>query len=196
MLVRVVSSILLLVLLLCLMTGNLWAAEHPSESWGWAETLGRWFNLVLLFGVIIYFTREPIGRFLRDRREGIQRDISEARKAREQAQQQLADAEERVRNLNEELEEIRRKAQLEAEAERERLLAQAEQEAQRIINSAKREIEGLSRSARQDLRTYVAELSVELAEAQIKESLDQRGRKQIVDRFIQNLGRQEEGRPS
>ncbi len=193
---RVASSILLLFLLVCLLTGNAWAAEHPTENWGVAETLGRWFNLAVLFGVIVYFTREPIGRFLRDRREGIQREIREARKAREQAQSQLAEAEERVRRLDEELEEIRKKAQLEADAERERLLAQAEQEAQRIITSAKREIEGLSRSARQDLRVFVARLSVELAEGQIKESLDERGHKRIVDRFIQSLGRREEGRPS
>lgn len=196
MLVRVASSFLLLVLLVYLLTGNAWAAEHPTENWGLAETLGRWFNLVVLFGVIIYFTREPIGRFLRDRREGIQREIREARNARDEAQSQLAEAEERVRRLDEELEEIRRKAQMEADAERARLVAQAEQEAQRIVTSAKREIEGLSRSARQDLRAYVAQLSVELAEGRIKESLDQRGHKRIIDRFIQNLGRREEGRPS
>ncbi len=196
MLLRVASSILLRVLLVCLVTGTAWAAESSAENWGWAEDAGRWFNLVFLFGVIAYFTREPIRRFLRDRREGIQKEISEARKAREDAGRQLAEVEARVQRLDAELEEIRRKAQLEAEAERERLLAQAEEEAQRIIASATREMQGLSRAARQELRTYVAQLSIELAEEQIKAGLDQQGRKHIIDRFIRNLGAEQEGRPS
>ena len=193
---RVASSILLLLLLVCLLPAGVWAAESGAEGWGWAETLGRWFNIFVLFGIIAYFTREPIGRFLRDRREGIQREIETARQAREEAERQLAEAQERVRHLDEELEGIRRKAQAEAESERERLLAQAEQEATRILTSATREIEGLSRAARQDLRKYVADLALELAEEQIKQHLDAQGRRRIIDRFIENLGRQQEGRPS
>lgn len=196
MLVRVASRILLFILFLCLLPVSAWAAEGTAESWGWAENLGRWFNLLVLLGVIAYFTREPIGRFLQDRREGIRREITEAREARAEAEQQLAEAQERIRHLEDELAEIRHNAQAEAEAERERLLAQAEQEAKRILASATREIDGLSRAARQDLRNFVAKLSVELAEEQIKGRLDPKGQKRIVDRFIRSLGRREEERPS
>lgn len=194
---RVASSILLLILLLCLFPVDVWAAEGTAEGWGWLAPLGRWFNLLVLFAIIAYFTREPIGRFLHDRREGIQREIAEARKAREDAERQLAEARKHIEHLEEELEDIRQKAQKEAEAERERLLGQAEQEAKRIIASATREIEGLSRAAQQDLRKYVADLSIELAEEQIRSQLDSQGRQRIIDRFIQNLGRREqEERPS
>lgn len=174
-------------LLWCLVPASAWAAGGES-SWGWIETIGRWTNLLVLFGAIYIFTRAPIRHFLTSRREDIAREISAARVAREAAERQLAEMDRRMAQLDSELEALRREAEEEARLERERILSQAESEAEKILASATREIDGLSRAARQELKAYAAQLSVQLAREQVAAALDAGARDRIVDRFIVSLG--------
>ncbi len=170
------------------------AAEGESR-WGWIETAGRWFNLIVLFGVIYIFTREPIRNFLRGRREDIARDIAAARQAREEAERKLAEIEARQARLEEELAEIRREAEAEAARERERILAQAEAEAGKILAAAGREIDGLMliKAAKMGVplvasRSVPTSLAVEMARERITAGLDTDARHRLVDRFIISLG--------
>lgn len=164
-----------------------WAAEAEQSSWGWWETLGRWFNLLVLVGFLIYISWEPLARFFSGRRTTIARELEEARCRREEALRKLAEAEERVARLEEELAEIRRRAEEEAEKERERILARAEEEAKRLLEMAEREASGLVRSARQELCRYAADLAVELAEAEIRRRLDPSLHRRILTSTLQRL---------
>lgn len=175
--------------LLCVVPASVWAAEAGAEGgWGWYETLGRWLNLALLFGVIAYFVRKPLAEFFASRRAEIQQEIAKAREAKETAEQRLAEIEQRLANLDDEIAALRRQAQEDAEKERERILNQAEAEARKVLSAASREIDGLSRAAHQELKAYAAELSVQLAEDKIRKGLDAGARKRIVDRFFITLG--------
>jgi F-type H+-transporting ATPase subunit b len=180
----------------CAIPSSALAAESGGEGWGWIETLGRWFNLLVLFGAIAYFTREPITRFFRSRRDEIRREIEEAQQAKADAQRKLAEAEERLKRLGQEIESIRKQAQLEVEAEKNRILSMAEQEAEKILAAAGREIEGLGKVARQELRSYAADLAVQLAEQQVSRQLDTAGHDRIIERFFEKLRSDSEGRPS
>jgi F-type H+-transporting ATPase subunit b len=163
------------------------AAGGEHEGWGWIETMGRWFNLLVLFGLIYYFVREPISRFFKGRREQIQNEIREAREAREQAEQKLAAVEQRMRNLDQELEELRLKAEAEAEKEKERIAVQAEEDAAKIVAASEREIEGLTRAAMQELQEYAAQLSVNLATKRIASEMDEARQERVIDRFFVKL---------
>lgn len=170
----------------CVLPVSAFAAEGAG-SWGWIETAGRWFNLIVLFGLIYVFARDPVRNFLRGRREDIGREIAAARQAREEAERKLAEIEARFSRLEEELAEIRRESEAEAQRERERILAQAEAEAEKILAAASREIDGLSRAARQELKAYAAQLAVEMARERVAAGLDAETQGRIVDRFIVSL---------
>lgn len=176
------------ILLICCLAPVSAAAAGGESGWGWIETIGRWTNLLILFGAIYLFTRVPIRNFLSGRREGIGREISAARAAREAAERQLAEVNARLARLDDELSELRREAEIEAQQERDRMLAQAGEEAEKILSAAGREIEGLTRAARQELKAYAAQLSVQLARVRLEEKLDPRAHDRIVDRFIVSLG--------
>jgi len=163
------------------------AAGAEESGWGWIETIGRWFNLLILFGVIYYFSREPISRFLDSRREGIRKEIDEANLAREEAEQKLASMEAKMRDLEGELEAMRRQAQEEAAREEKRILDQAAAESRKIVATAEREIEGLTRAARESLRDYAVELSMEMAIRKIRAELDSKAQRRVIDRFLVQL---------
>jgi F-type H+-transporting ATPase subunit b len=171
------------------------ASGGEEEGWGWLMTIGRWFNLLIVFGVIFYFARVPVSQFFASRREGISKEIKEANEARQEAEEKLALMEERMRDLESELEDMRRQAEEEAELERRRIVDQAGEESRKIVASAEREIEGLTRAARQSLRDYAVELSMEMAGSKIASEMDSETQNRVIDRFLVRLtGAEQEGK--
>jgi len=159
-----------------------------EEGWGFWDPVGRWFNLLLLAGVLFFLLRGRLKKFFVDRGATIREDIQKANEDYQKALAELHQAEERIRNLDDDLTKMRRQAQEEAEAERRRVLEQAERDAERVIESARREIEGLTRNARKELREYAAELAVGMAETEIRTQITRDDQKRAAERFVIELG--------
>ena len=68
-----------------------------------------------------------------------------------------------------------------------RLVRDAEADAERIVAAAERDIGNLKRSAEKALRDYAAQLSIELAEKQIRDTLAPGDEQRVVDRFFESL---------
>jgi len=82
---------------------------------------------------------------------------------------------------------MRREAEENAKAEEQRILAAGEEERRRIVASAEQEIEMAANAARRELKSYVAELAVELAEKKIRVSKD--ADEALVRAFTAELGK-------
>ncbi len=176
-----------LIVLFCLFTpGNLLAAEGEG-GWGWIETVGRWFNLLILLGGIAYLAKAPLQRYFQERASGIRLQMEEAAKARAEAAAKLEQIESRLENLDRELEAIRNESRKEAELERRRIIGRAEAEAEKIVALAGREIDGLSKAARKDLKAYAAALAVELAEQRISRQMGRSDEDRLFNSFLSDL---------
>ncbi len=169
------------------------AAESTKEGWGWIETIGRWVNLFILFGLIFYFVRIPARKFFAGRATSIKDDIRSSVEAYEKACSERAALEERVANIDRELASIREEAEKQAELERERVLELARKDAQRLLENARREIENVTRAAQKELKEYAAELAVDLAENRIGREIRPQDERKVVDRFFVALGENKQG---
>jgi F-type H+-transporting ATPase subunit b len=78
----------------------------------------------------------------------------------------------RLSRLDADIAAMQREADENAKAEEQRLLAAGEEERRRIVTSAEQEIETAANTARRELKAYVAELAVQLAEKKIRVSKD------------------------
>jgi len=185
--VKKIVLILLFLLLACVIPAAVFAAEGGESGWGWWETIGRWVNLLVLFGVIFYFTRGFITKFFADRRGTIRTEIEEAEAARKNAEAELEEMKQRMAGLDQELADMQRQAEEKAAKERERIEAEAKAEAEKIISSVKGEVDGLMRSARDDLKSYAGELAVDLAAKKIRGEMDEEKRRQVVNSFLDDL---------
>lgn len=159
-------------------------AGSAEPGWGWMEGLGRFFNLLVLFGLIYYFAREPVKQFFRDRRLGIQAEIQEARRISQEAESKLAEIEQKMSTLDRELASLREEAEGEAALERRRILEEAERDAEKILAAGRREVDGLTRLARKQLKEYAAQLAVELAAGQIRKEMSEQDETRVVERFF------------
>lgn len=178
---------LLLLGVAVLIPGVALAAEE-GDKWGIWIPLGRFFNLALVIGILVWVARKPLQSFYASRTQMIRDQLAEAQAARKEAEAKLAEIESRMSRLDNELREIKEQAEKDAQEEYLRLLSAAERDAEKIIERTRQEIEGMTRSAQLELKAHVAELSVQLAEEKIRQKITDEDRSQLLSGFVTKLG--------
>lgn len=152
------------------------AVKYIARHTGLTNDQAYWLCIALNFAVIFItiavFLRKKLPGYFSGRSATIQKGIAEARKAGEDARRRLADVEGRLSRLDTEIASMRREAEENAKAEEQRILAAGEEERRRIVASAEQEIEMAASAAKRELKAYVAELAVQLAEKKIRVSKD------------------------
>jgi F-type H+-transporting ATPase subunit b len=149
-----------------------WIARHTGLTKNQAYWLCIGLNFAIIFLAIAGLMRKMLPGYFKGRTSTIQKGIEEARKMSEDARRRLAEVEGRLSRLDTEIAGMRREADENAKAEEQRLLAAGEEERRRIVASAEQEIEMAANTARRELKAYVAELAVQLAEKKIRVSND------------------------
>ena len=164
-----------------------WIARHT----GLTDNQAYWLCFVLNFAVIFFaiaaLMRKKLPGYFSGRTAAIQKGIEEARKMSEDARRRLADVEGRLSRLDAEIAAMRSEAEENAKAEEQRILAAGEEERKRIVASAEQEIEMAANTARRELKSYVAELAIELAEKKIRVNKDTD--EALVRAFTAQLGK-------
>jgi F-type H+-transporting ATPase subunit b len=164
-----------------------WIARHT----GLTTDQAYWLCFVLNFAVIFFFMarllRKILPGYFSGRTATIQKGIEEARKMSEDARRRLADVEGRLSRLDADIAAMRSEADENAKAEEQRILAAGEEERRRIVASAEQEIEMAANTARRELKSYVAELAIELAEKRIRVHKDTD--EALVRAFTAQLGK-------
>jgi F-type H+-transporting ATPase subunit b len=148
------------------------------------ELIYKFINLALLVGTLGFLLRKPLVGFFAERSASIRKGLEEGRKALEASQAQLKAVEEKLQHLEEEIAAFRASAGREMEAERQRLKLAAAEEAEKILQSARAQTEVAVRAAKLELKSYLAEQAVELAEEIIRRRLDEAGRRKLVGEFL------------
>ncbi|MGZ7100228.1 MAG: ATP synthase F0 subunit B [Candidatus Angelobacter sp.] len=147
-------------------------ARHTGLTNDQAYWLCIGLNFAVIFFAIAGLMRKMLPGYFSGRTATIQKGIEEARKMSEDARRRLAEVEGRLSRLDTEIAGMRKEADENAKAEEQRLLAAGEEERRRIVASAEQEIEMAANAARRELKSYVAELAVQLAEKKIRVSKD------------------------
>jgi F-type H+-transporting ATPase subunit b len=147
-------------------------ARHTGLTNDQAYWLCFGLNFAVIFFAIAGLMRKMLPGYFNGRTATIQKGIEEARKMSEDARRRLAEVEGRLSRLDTEIAGMRKEADENAKAEEQRLLAAGEEERRRIVASAEQEIEMAANAARRELKAYVAELAVQLAEKKIRVSKD------------------------
>jgi F-type H+-transporting ATPase subunit b len=167
------------------------AIKFIARHTGLTNNQAYWVCIVLNFAVIFFaiagLLRKKLPGYFGGRTAMIQKGIEEARKTSEDARRRLADVEGRLSRLDTEIASMRREADENAKAEEQRILAAGEEERRRIVASAEQEIEMTANAARRELKSYAAELAVELAEKKIRVS--QATDEALVRAFTTQLGK-------
>ena len=166
------------------LSAMLQSEQLPAES---RESIYRTINFVIMAAALVYFLRQPLKNFFADRTDEVRRGLEEGRKARAAAESRMGEVEARLNNLGNEIAAFKAESERAMEAERERLKQSAETEARRLMEFAQTQIEAAARAAQGELKRYAAGQAVEMAEAMIRQRLDDPARRGLVARFVREL---------
>ena len=161
------------------------SSQNPEEEGKHKhDALFKLINFVILAGALAFLLRRPLAEFFNQRSNSIRDGLEEGRKALEASEAQLRAVEEKLRSLEEQISDFKAAAAQEIEAERERLRQAVTREAEKILELARAEIDAATRAAKLELKIYAARQAVDLAEAMIRQRLDQAGQRRLVARFV------------
>jgi F-type H+-transporting ATPase subunit b len=165
--------------------------EFVSRKTGLTLNQAYWtlvfFNFAIVVVILWMLLRKMLPAVFKARTESIRKRMEEARKASEEARQRLAEVENRLSRLDSDIANMRREADETARAEEERIRNSAEEERKRIVHAAEQEIAMAANAARRELKSYVAELAVDLAEKKIK--IEQSTDQNLVREFASQIGK-------
>jgi F-type H+-transporting ATPase subunit b len=148
----------------------------------------RWINFAIIVGLLI-FAFAKLSPAFRKKAQGISEKIAEGSRAREAAERQRQEIQAKVANLETEIQQLRVQAKRDAEAEAQRLRDTARAESEKIEQAARVEIDAAARAGRQELKALGARLSIQLAEAMLRQELTLQAETKLFHSFVAELGR-------
>jgi F-type H+-transporting ATPase subunit b len=167
------------------------SVKAVAAKTGLSKQAVYWIFLTINFVILAIGLAWVVKKFLPNgfapRTAEIQKGIEDARNASADASARLSDIEGRLAKLDAEITEIRTAAEADFSVEEQRIKAAAEQDAKNVITAAEQEIAAAARTAQRELKSFVADLAVGLAEKKIK--VDDATDQALVREFSAQLGK-------
>jgi F-type H+-transporting ATPase subunit b len=177
-----------LALLMLLTAGFVFAAEEgKGEDEEGKIGPWKWANFAILAIGLGYMIAKNLPPFFTSRSAEIQKGISEAQAIKKDAEQRAAATDARVAALGAEIEKFRGESRDEMQRESDRIRQDTARQIAKMQQQAEADIDSHGKAARRELRTYAAQLAVDLAEQRIRGRLDGATDGVLVDRFVADL---------
>jgi F-type H+-transporting ATPase subunit b len=157
-----------------------------------APDIGLLFWMLLMFGIVLFiltkFAWKPIVSALKDRQRSIDESLRSAEKAKKDMEKLQADNEKILMEARRERDLILKEAKEIKTGIVDGAKKEASDEAKKIIDSAKKAIKSETDAAINELRQKVADLSVDIAEKILRESLKaDKEQKDLIERLIKEI---------
>ena len=163
--------------------------EEHHEVHFWADMTANFVNSAILFTMLYFALRKPLGDYFKNRSDDVRKAIDAASKARTDAELLLKEAKERVASAETEIGTLRAKFESESQAERDYMIKEAEKTAARIIADAKSMAEGERERAIVALKAEASRLAAELAEKKVRAEINAGDQDRLAKEFVGKLGR-------
>jgi len=162
-------------------------AAHQEESGEKDMTGWKWANFAILAAALGFLLVKNAGPYFATRSIEIRSGIEEAQKLRADAETRAAAMEKRLANLGVEVEAMRRSAKEEAEQEGARIRQETERELAKIQGQADHEISSALKTAQSELKSYSAQLAVDLARQKVRQRMTAADQDSLVQNFVADL---------
>jgi F-type H+-transporting ATPase subunit b len=159
-------------------------SSEPSMTW-------KVVNFLILVAGLGYMMAKTLPSFFESRTNTIQKGIAESQAMKAEAERRAAAVDARVSALGADIEKFRSQAKVEMSQEGERIRKETATAIQKLEQQAQMEIESSGKTHRRELKTYAANLALDLAEQRIRARVDSTTEAGLVENFVSDLRQQE-----
>lgn len=155
-----------------------------AGPWSSGKLIWRVINTLALIVLLVYFLKKPLATFFSERTAGIKRDIADAEELRLKAEATIKEYEAKIAGMEKELERMRADLRKAADAESEKVITGAERMSKGIVEAARLAAEQEVRKAKAELQNEAVQLAVRLAEALIRDKINEQDHKRLVQEYL------------
>ena len=141
----------------------------------------------VVFVVLSRFAFPRLREGVESRQRKIQSDLEDAEKTKLDAEKMREDYKSQLGDARSEANRIIEDARSQAEDVRKDLIAKAEKEAEGIVTRAQEQIQAERNRTVQELRTTIADMSIDLAGKVVGRSIDGETQRDLVDAYIEEV---------
>jgi F-type H+-transporting ATPase subunit b len=159
---------------------------------GLATSLEFWgavFNFTLLVVILHRLSKQPMHKFLTERRERIDRGIREAAQVKAKAEAIFNEYNERLKTLDQELNKLRSDIAKAAVEDRARIVADAEETAKRVKTETEALVARQAEQLEAEIRREVVQAAVEAAGRAVREAVNADDQRRLAEAFAQELAK-------
>jgi len=170
---------------------TLYAAGGSDGGSPLMDFVWKALNVTVLVAIIYKFARKPVASALKSTAVSAKKVVEDARSAEEKISAELSEMRKKISALEKEAAEMVASAKKDAENEKSRIIEEGKQELERMKEQARFTLEQERRKAEDDLRNWVAEESVKLAEGKLKKEMNQKHQVKLVKDYMDQLNQPE-----
>lgn len=144
-------------------------------------------NFLVLLWLLKRFLYKPLTNMLDQRKSRIEEDLEEARQKKKKAEELKKKYENELKNAREDAQEIVEEAEERGKKKAEEILEDAKEDAERVKKRNMQEIEQAKEEAVNELRNEVASISLMAASKFLRERLDDKKHRELINNYIDDL---------
>ena len=156
----------------------------------WGDFLFYLIMFIIMLLIFKHFAWGPVTKMMDKRATKISNDIDSAEKARKEAEDLAAKRQTALENSRTEAAGIIDRAKQNGEQQKASIVNAANEEDKTMKANAKKDIQQEKQDALSSVKNDVAELSIEIASKIIQKELTPESQKELVDSYIEGLGKQ------
>jgi F-type H+-transporting ATPase subunit b len=163
---------------------NAWAAEGSGFTRQTWDSIWRWLNAFILFGVIIKFGRRPIVSFLDKQKEDVAQSINKLEERKRAVQETLEESQRQLTASEERLATIKEKIIADGENRKAQLIADAQEESRILLETAKVRIDQQIREMHARVKAELIDAATDIAFTKLPGMLSGEDEGRLVDQWM------------
>jgi len=176
-----------LVLFISLIGADIYASSEGIGGNQLIDFVWKVLNVLVLLAIVYKFAKKPITTALGNNAKLAKQLMDEAEEAEKKITSNLSVMKSKISDLEKEALEMVKSAKKDAEDEKDRIIEEGKQEILRMTEQARFVLKQENRKAENELRHWVAEESVKLAEVKLKKEINQKNQQKLVDKYTDQL---------
>lgn len=145
-------------------------------------------NLLLMFLILKRFLFAPVQKMLATRQAQLDSQYADAEQAKQDAEASKLAYEDKLAGADEEARAVVRRAMQKANAMSDDILRDTGKKVDAMMEKAKADIAQEEKRARNELKDEIAQMSLDIAQKVVSQTVDEDAHRQMIDSFIAEMG--------
>jgi F-type H+-transporting ATPase subunit b len=164
---------------------NAWAAEGSGFTRATWDSIWRWLNFFILFGVVVKFGRKPMVSFLEKQKEDVAESIKKLEDRKRAVQETLQESQRQLTASEQRLASIKDKIITDGENRKAKLIADAEEESRLMLEAAKVRINQQIREMHSHVKAELIDAATQIALTKLPELMTGEDEDRLVGQWME-----------